>query len=225
MSEQHPPRGRSALAALRAVGLLAARWSGLVLAVGLFTSGWRRPGGCSLWVEGLVALLVGLEQVVAWRTRLPVRWEIAGSTATMAAAISSYLDLYARIWWWDLAAHALVTGVLAVLAAWLIRRPRPGAIVAAGLVLALSWEAMELWGHAYVDSTVNVAPWDTVGDLAAGLMGSVGAAALWRARGTSEPEGTGEWRAAPGLRRPGAAGQTAGVAVRTAGFALPGFSV
>lgn len=152
--------------------MLPVRWSGLALAAGLFATGHG--------VQGAVAMLVALAQVVAWRSPLPQAWEIALSASALLAAISSYRDLYARIPWWDVPVHALLTGLLAVLAAVVVRRPRPGPMLVAGAVLAVIWELLELWGHLVVDPSIDVRPIDTAGDLLSGMIGTAIAALIWR---------------------------------------------
>ena len=118
-------------------------------------------------------MLVALGQVVAWRSRLPLAWEVATSAACMAAAVSSYLLLFERISWWDIPVHALLNGLLAVLVARVVRSdPSVVEIVVTGAILAVVWELMELAGHYWVDPSVEVAPADTALDLLAALVGS-----------------------------------------------------
>lgn len=162
----------------RRAALLAVRWSGMAMALGFLAVGH--------WVEAAVAMLVALAQVVGWRTRLPLLWEVATSAACMLAAVSSYLLLYEQITWWDVPMHALLTGLLSVLVARVVLSPDPGApaVIVTGLVLAIVWELMELAGNRWVDPSVYVAPSDTALDVAAGLAGTVIATLLWRRRGT-----------------------------------------
>lgn len=184
MSTTTGAAGRSTTTTPRRIPLplqLAVRWSGLLMAVGLALAG--------LWVQAAVAMLVALGQVLAWRMRLPWPWEVAASVTALVAAISSYLLLYERWSWWDLAVHLALTAVLAVLTAWMVdvrwRRhphPRPWLITGSGALLALVWEAMEWWGHHAVDPTVHIAPADTAGDVIAGLLGSALAAWWWQRR-------------------------------------------
>lgn len=152
---------------------LMVRWSGLMLACAFALRGQG--------VEAAVSMLVALEQVVAWRTRLPRPWEVLASLSCLFAAVSSFLLLYERIPWWDVPVHILTTGALAVLLGWVLRRGRlrPGVVVVCGLVLAVVWEVLELWGHVVIDPTVYVAPWDTVLDVASGVVGAVIAGVLW----------------------------------------------
>lgn len=169
-----------------AAAMLPVRWSGLALAAALCVAG--------LWVETAVALLVALAQVIAWRSRLPRRWEVALTVVALTAAISSYLRLYERISWWDIPVHGALNGLLAVLAVRFLSALRLAsqsspagisgrrAIIVAGAVLAVVWELLELAGWRWVDSSVYVAPHDTALDIAAGLTGTVIAAALWHRR-------------------------------------------
>ena len=80
-----------------------------------------------MWVETAVAMLVALAQVVGWRSRLPLPWEVATSAGCLIAAISSYLLFYERFPWWDVPVHTALTGLLAVLVARVIRSASPSA--------------------------------------------------------------------------------------------------
>ncbi|MDO5662964.1 MAG: hypothetical protein Q4G40_09730 [Brachybacterium sp.] len=161
------------------LAMLPVRWSGMACAIAFALAG--------AWVQMAVALLVALEQVIAWRARLPIRWEIATSVTCLIAAISSYLFLYERIPWWDKPVHFALTGLLAVLGAWVLERwvlgrtrLRARTIVIAGVLLAVVWEVMEWWGHHYVDPRVYIPLYDTVTDILAGVLGTIAAAWLWR---------------------------------------------
>ena len=168
-------------AKLRGLAMLPVRWSGLAMALAFALLGH--------WVEAAVAMLVALGQVVGWRSRLPLPWEVATSAACLISAISSYLLLFERISWWDIPVHAVLNGLLAVLVARVVRCPDPSAaeVIATGAVLAVVWELMELAGHHWVDSSVYVAPADTALDLLAAIGGSVVAALLWRGRHRPPP--------------------------------------
>lgn len=165
---------------VRRLALLPVRWSGLALAGGFAALG--------MWVEAAVAMLVALAQVVGWRSRLPLPWEVTTSAGCMIAAVSSFLLLYERIPWWDVPMHGVLTGLLAVLVARVAFSTSPSAaeVVMTGAALAIVWELMELAGWRWVDSSVEVAPLDTALDLVAGLAGAVSAAQLWKR--TSGPE-------------------------------------
>ena len=155
---------------------LLVRWSGLAMAAGFALAG--------MWVEVAVSMLAALAQVVAWRSRLPWGWEIATSLTCLVAAVSSFLLLYERLPGWDKPVHAVLTGLLAVLAVHVLSASAPTMprIIIAGLLLAATWELLELADHHWVDPTVHVAALDTVTDLLAGMVGAVGAALLWRRR-------------------------------------------
>ncbi|MEE6281341.1 hypothetical protein [Georgenia sp. MJ170] len=117
--------------------------------------------------------------------------------ALLAAAWASVLQVYERVWWADIAAHLAVIAVLAASAGTLMARgglmPSArsragwwGVIVtttAVGTTLAVVWEIAEWWGHSYVDPTVEIAPGDTVGDLAAGIVGAAVAGVVLARRG------------------------------------------
>lgn len=167
---------RAARRPVELFGLLAMRWSGMAMAAGFALSG--------MWVEVAVAMLVALAQVVGWRSHLPLPWEAATSAACVIAAISSFLQLYERIPWWDVPIHFLLTGLLAVLVARVVRSrtPRAAEVVITGVILAVVWELMELAGHHWVDPTVYVAPADTVLDIVSGLAGALTAGLLWGRR-------------------------------------------
>ena len=168
-------------ATLRGLAMLPVRWSGLAMALVFALRGHG--------VEAAVAMLVALGQVVGWRSRLPLPWEVAASAACLISAISSYLLLFEKISWWDIPVHAVLNGLLAVLVARVVRCPDPSAaeVIVTGAVLAVVWELMELAGHHWVDSSVYVAPADTAGDLLAAIGGSVVAALLWRGRHRPPP--------------------------------------
>lgn len=159
---------------LQELALLPVRWSGLAVAAGFAVLG--------MWVETAVAMLVALAQVVGWRSRLPLPWEVTTSAGCMIAAISSFLLLYERFPWWDVPVHGALTGLLAVLVARVVRSASPSAadVLVTGAALAVIWELMELAGWRWVDSTVDVAPLDTALDLAAGWVGAAAATLLWR---------------------------------------------
>lgn len=164
------------VAPLRELALVPVRWSGLGLAL-VFA-------GLGMWVESAVAMLVALAQVVAWRSRLPLPWEVATSVCCLVAAVSSFLLLYERFPWWDVPMHFALTGLLAVLVTRVVRSPSPSTteLVVTGAVLSVIWELLELAGWRWVDSSVHVAPADTALDVVTGVAGAIAAALLWRRR-------------------------------------------
>ncbi|MEE1617823.1 hypothetical protein [Brachybacterium sp. J153] len=166
---------------VRALALLPVRWSGLALAA-VFA-------GLGMWVECAVSMLVALAQVVAWRSSLPLAWEIGSSAVCLSAAVSSFLLLFERIPWWDVPTHLAANGLIAVLIARVLRPAGPSvaAIVRCGVAAAVVWEGMELAGSRWVDSAIYTAPADTALDIAAGVTGSVLAAFLWRRSRSTPP--------------------------------------
>ncbi|GEM_PF-2405972 len=182
-------------ARMRALGLLAVRWSGLAMALFLLLQGRA--------VEAAVAMLVALAQVLGWRQPLPLRWEVALSGTCLVAAVSSYWDLYARVPAWDSAVHLALTGQLALLGAIMLRRPPTVPLLAAiGGALALVWELLEQWGHHHVDASVHVPPGDTALDVAMGVLGSVLVASAWMsARHSAPTSARGDRGRGSGVRR------------------------
>lgn len=117
-------------------------------------------------------------------------------------AWAAQLDWYVTVMGLDLVVHAFATGLIGVLC-WqvLVRvgalpdpdhdsgsaraagmtRPRLGAVVvtsALAAALAGVWEIGEWLGHTFLDPRIQVGYDDTVGDLAAGLLGAVVAGTL-----------------------------------------------
>lgn len=113
-------------------------------------------------------------------------FDVACGASLLLAAWASQLGWYESVAWLDLAVHAVVTGLLASLAAtvlgrWSVRVPavearaRPETVLLVtglGAVLAIVWEIAEWVGHTFVDESIGVGYGDTVSDLAAGLLGS-----------------------------------------------------
>ena len=130
---------------------------------------WLAPGGVLDWAAQAVLLLAG------WL---------------------SVIGLYPRVPWLDLLVHAAASAVVAcltalVVGAWLRRRGTeagqavallgPGlaglGIAAAAVALGVVWELAEWWGHTAVTPEIGVGYTDTIGDLAADLVGAgIGAA-------------------------------------------------
>jgi hypothetical protein len=110
--------------------------------------------------------------------------------SALAAAWFAQLDTYRAVPGLDLVVHAVTTAAVAVLAHQVLVRFRlavtPGEsrgaaaleIVGLGAVVAVVWEFLEAAGHLFVDDRIYVTYTDTIGDLAAGLAGSVLAAVL-----------------------------------------------
>ncbi len=124
----------------------------------------------------------------------------------LTAAWSSVLDLYARVSWWDIPVHFAATAVIAAMTYFLLARvgvvtaPEsrfapaaarvavPVLVLSLGLAVSVLWELGEWWGNAVVDSAINVGYQDTMGDLAAGGLGSLLAGAVMERMIRRSPE-------------------------------------
>lgn len=116
----------------------------------------------------------------------PLVLDVAYSGTLLFAAWAAQLDWYVAVPWLDLLVHLVATGLIAVvgyraLVAWGVvgaRPPTERAVVVVGLgaVLAVLWELGEWAGNTLFDRRIQVGYPDTMGDLAAGLLGSVVAA-------------------------------------------------
>jgi hypothetical protein len=149
-------------------------------------------------VEVALFALVLLGLVIPRFLRLPSGLDIANGLTLLAAGWFAVVDLYARVGWLDIAAHTVANGVLAVMGVVLLGRLWPEhaelrdarartvvviVTVAAGALLGVLWEFGEWAGHTLVDGSINVGYDDTLGDLAAGMCGSLaGGLALARRR-------------------------------------------
>src|SRR3990170_8861717 len=93
------------------------------------------------------------------------------------------LDLYDRYLHFDLIPHAHGGGAMTVIAAWLFRIPVLKAVLIATLGHALL-EAQEALSDVFLGTRNVRGTWDTVGDLLAGVVGSVayGVPYLWLVR-------------------------------------------
>lgn len=130
-----------------------------------------------------VMMLVCLATTIMWRARLPAALELTTNLVLLVAAWSSVFLLYERFAQWDLVVHFAATGVLAELAFRALERwgrlRAPGylahvaVVTGLGTMLALLWEGVEFAGYALVDPNVQVGYLDTMGDLAAGGLGSL----------------------------------------------------
>ena len=168
------------------------RWTGLVADAAAVLTVVSLLAGL---LDGVVAValfaLVLLGHVVVRLAPLQPAVQAGTAVALPAAAWVVMADAYQRISWLDIAAHFAVTGLLAVLATAGVYRAgwlRPGATAAGtvlfatalGVLLAVAWEFGEWVGHTYLDPAIQVGYDDTIGDLAAGLAGSLAAGVLYR---------------------------------------------
>ena len=158
------------------------------------------------WWSGPVAtalfLLVLGGSLVPRVVGVPTALDVAYCSALLVAAWAAQLGWYDAVGWLDVVVHGLGTGLIAAvsvlaLARWGVlapdlvdgaRHPRSGSVVivvGVGGALAVLWEIGEWAGHTFLDPNIHVGYRDTVGDLAAGLAGSVvaGLALVGRRRG------------------------------------------
>lgn len=146
-------------------------------------------------VDVALFALVLLGCLIARALALPAPVDTATGLMLLAAAWSSVLGIYARLSWWDVVMHAAASGALAGMCYQLLGRggsltdPPPGGsaahkaatvflVLACGAGLSILWEFGEWCGHTYIDPAINVGYHDTIGDLAAGVMGSMVAGVL-----------------------------------------------
>lgn len=113
----------------------------------------------------------------------------------MASGVFSVLGTYRVVAWLDLVVHLLMLCVLTLLVHDALRAHRmlPAAstprlrwgqllaLTSIGTLLAVLWEIGEWIGHEFIDPGVGVGYRDTLGDLAAGMLGA--GAAAWIAWG------------------------------------------
>lgn len=114
--------------------------------------------------------------------------QAAAGLTFVVSAWAATLDWYEQVAWLDLLAHAVATGLLAVVLVTAMVRlrmlcvPAPGPVAGAGLVVVtvavglavgVLWEMGEWWGHTYLDDAIQVGYDDTIGDLVAGGLGSL----------------------------------------------------
>lgn len=116
--------------------------------------------------------------VAAW-------FDIACGAMVLLAAWSNVFDLYTTVPGWDIVVHLACTGALAVLVYVLLgrwrvipegRRParEPIALIPLiGLAISAVWEMLEWAGFVFVTDQIFVAYDDTIGDMAAGGLGSL----------------------------------------------------
>lgn len=161
------------------------------------------------WIQFAVFMLALLATLVPRALALPGAIDIATGITAVVAAWSNVLDLYEIVPAWDKLIHALLGGLVALLAVTLAQRagavPAAGdrravpllvtTTVAFGLATGVLWEMLEWTGHTYIDPGVHVGYDDTIGDLAAGGFGSLVAGLSWfpyrRWAGRGQPAGSG----------------------------------
>ncbi len=191
MASQHTPTSTRPVAPVPADAVRLAGLGSLLMAVVWFDA---------VAVALMFLVLGGL--VVPRLLAVPGPLDVTYGVAVLVAAWSGVLDVYTAVRWWDLVVHAVVTGLVAVLAYGLVvrlgvaldpadvarRSHRVGVPVlttALGLGLSVLWELGEWLGHTYLEPSIFVSEVDTLGDLAAGGVGSfvAGLAVMAAARG------------------------------------------
>ncbi|GAA1660387.1 hypothetical protein GCM10010977_06860 [Citricoccus zhacaiensis] len=142
-----------------------------------------------LWDSGVAVALYSLVLLGQTVIRLaPLRGSVQAGTAVilLVAAWAALLDAYQLIPWLDLVMHVVATGLLAAIgtaallrSGWLQTGPSAGragqTLLTAGLgaLLAVLWEVGEWFGHTLLDPAIQVGYEDTMGDLAAGVLGAL----------------------------------------------------
>ena len=162
----------------------------LVALLGLVVGGLRFGA-----VAAAVMLLVLGGTMVPRATGAPAALDVSYCAVLVVAAWAAVLDWYVALPWLDTVVHASATGLIAAVAHWVLtgrgaataaddphlRHPRTAVAVstaAVGTALAVVWEVLEWFGHTQVDARIQVGYADTVGDLAAGMVGAVVAGVL-----------------------------------------------
>lgn len=113
--------------------------------------------------------------------------DIAYGVIVLVAAWSNVLDLYTTVPGWDIVVHVVCTAVLATIIFVLLCRTGvigpehsgsrvPIVLVPVlGLAISAVWEMIEWFGFVFVTDEIFVAYADTIGDMAAGGLGALGA--------------------------------------------------
>jgi len=147
-------------------------------------------------VEIAVLMLALLGTLVPRMLGLRATFDLMVGVAALGAAWSSVFELYTRVAGYDTVVHFVLNGLLAAVfvvlaqrAGWVVsldrgddgrggagRSARVGSVllaVAFGLAAGTLWEMGEWAGHTLIDSAIFVGYDDTIGDLAAGGLGSL----------------------------------------------------
>ncbi len=131
----------------------------------------------------------------------PAPLDLSFCATILVGAWAAMLDWYLAVSWLDVVVHAALTGLVGAIGYAALERlrlfgegmTRLGVVVVSSTLattLALLWEMGEWFGHTVLDDRIQVGYEDTLGDLAAGVVGAVVAAVLL-ALSRPEPEGSG----------------------------------
>jgi hypothetical protein len=160
----------------------------LVRVGGVASLAWAVVQGA--WVNAALFALVLLGLVLPRMMSSRPLVDLGYGVVVLFAAWSAVLDLYVAYAWLDVAVHAVATGLTVALAHRLlvncgvlpsvdssaVRRPAAGVLVTAmalGCSLGVLWEVGEWYGHTFLDRRIQVGYTDTMGDLAADLLGAI----------------------------------------------------
>lgn len=121
-----------------------------------------------------------------WRPGRPFPWaaDLLITLPAFSDVLGNRYDLYDRVVWFDDVTHLVSTGAFSAACVMLLGaahaplRRRLEVAVASGMTLALLWELWEYVAFVTRSSEASTAYADTVGDLALGWVGAVGAALL-----------------------------------------------
>ncbi|WP_019135790.1 hypothetical protein [Cellulomonas massiliensis] len=189
MTDAAAPRERAdpAESRRRSAGVLLADAVRVLAVVSVVVGTWR----FGLVGAALFALVLG-GTAVPRLVGVPPLLDAAYSATLLFAAWAAQLGWYEAVGWLDLAVHAVATGLVALVATLALARwgavgpssaPhwRVGVgvlVVGLGALGSVLWEVGEWYGHTQLDPTIHVGYDDTLGDLVAGVLGSVLAAVL-----------------------------------------------
>jgi hypothetical protein len=164
------------------------KFADLVRVVGLLSlvitaAGW---GVTEMTAISMAAVALVIPRLFGARPALDASFGIA----VLVAAWSIVLGLYSKWTNWDLVVHAGTNGLIAALAVMVLLRvqilpdsnylrfPRASfafVTTVIGVTLGVIWEYIEWAGNRFMDATIFVAYTDTLGDIAAGGLGSFAA--------------------------------------------------
>ena len=154
-----------------------------LLAIGAFSGLQQFEGKAFLWrlaIYPIAALIIPvIWTMLGRRPAYPYAADVLLTLPFLIDTAGNALDFYDTIGWWDDANHfvnwMLLSGAVGVLA-WRNRTGRwesVAFVVGFGAVSAILWEVAEYYAFIRHSSELSTAYFDTLGDLALGLTGSV----------------------------------------------------